>query len=103
MNDSNDPLAAFVADEGDAYGISVTQSLLKRLIETASPEAIVAELDGFLERLALLEMFLEEERRMEIDSTELKQFRIRIRPQLEKEKSNLAAALYGAVARREGG
>jgi hypothetical protein len=99
-----DPLADALegSHHGSPYGGSEAHTVLKRLIETASPDVVADAMEHFLRRLALLEDFLEAQN-LEVDGEQLEQFRSQHLPRLDKATAQLAQMLHGHVARREGG
>ncbi len=98
-----DPLAKLVNDEDGAYGVTPTRSLLKRMYEVSSPEFFLEATEQMLERIVLIEMFLEEEQGYKISKEELEEFRSKRMPDIKKEIGRMVQLLYGSVARREGG
>jgi hypothetical protein len=101
----NDPMADILGDSGgsqDPYGTSEAYTILNRLLNSAPPEVIADAVETFLQRLALLELYLENEE-IDLDAAALKTFRETHLPQLRDATTQLAHLLHGNVARREGG
>jgi len=98
-----DPLSKLIHDEDSAYGVTPTRSLLKRMYDVSSPELFLEATEQMLERIVLIEMFLEQERGYKISKEELEKFRSKNMPEIKQEIGRLASLLYGSIARREGG
>ena len=98
-----DPLSEIMDSGVNPYGITPTMSQLKRLYELSSPHYFLESVESLLERVVVLEMFLEEQRELSISTEELKDFRDRNLPRIQKQADLLAGLMFGSVARKEGG
>lgn len=83
--------------------MSEAYTILLRLVNSAPPEVVADAMKQFLERLALIELYLEEDVQIEVDGEDLKRFRETHMPELKGATTQLAHLLHGNVARREGG
>lgn len=107
MSSARDPMAEALSNSGpgdqDPYGVSEAHTILLRLFNSAPPEVLADAVRTYLERLALLELYLEEAMEVEIDVEALKRFHEQHLPALRAATTQLAHLLHGNVARREGG
>ncbi|MDP8205944.1 MAG: hypothetical protein P9L92_04705 [Candidatus Electryonea clarkiae] len=99
----SDPLAKLLDDEDKIYGKTPTISLLLRMYEVSTPEVFLEEIEKLLERVVLLEMFLEEEHDFHISKEKLEDFRSRRYTDLQVEMGRMASIVYGAISSRESG
>jgi len=86
----------------DPYGGSPALTILRQLFGHAHPEALAHVTESYLERLTLLEMYLEEELELEISSEQLADFLARRQPEVKQETAKMAHLFYGKIASREG-
>ncbi|HEB84886.1 MAG TPA: hypothetical protein ENI92_07790 [Bacteroidetes bacterium] len=100
---ADDPLAGQLSGGGDPYGASTARTTLERLFSLASPQAAAEAAEMMLHRLALLELFFEEEHGVKVEAEELAAFLARRRPDVQREADRLAQYFFGRIAHREGG
>ncbi|MFH0882565.1 MAG: hypothetical protein V2A56_06240 [bacterium] len=100
---SDDPLSQALESGDDPYGTPPAQSVLKTLFKGAHPELLAEATAIFLERLTLLEMYLEQEMNLEIGQKELERFRNSRADDIALETARMAQLFYGKIATREGG
>ncbi len=99
---SDDPLSNALQSDEDPYRTPPVRSILLSLFEGAHP-ALLAEATGtFLERLTLLEMYVEEEMKLPIEQEDLEKFRANHIDELARETARMAQLFYGRIASREG-
>ncbi len=99
----SDPLADHLESEDNPYGYPSTYRILHQLFSSVAPYILAQTTGTILKRLALLEMYLEEERGISVSEDELREFLHRRHPEIEKEMEKLAMFFYGSIARLEGG
>ena len=100
---NEDPLAHALDAGDDPYGTPAAQAILKTLFGSAHPALLADATNQFLERLTLLEMYLEQEMNLDISQEELEQFRSEHAKELADETARMAQLFYGKIATREGG
>jgi len=100
---AGDPLSSAVSEGNNPYGTPPAEAILNSLFKGAHPAVLAEVTRTFLERLTLLEMYLEQELKLEIDSSGLEKFRESHLPDLNREAAKMAQLFYGRVATREGG
>lgn len=98
----SDPLSAILSASGDPYGSSEAQRVLAQALERYGAIATASVTESFLQRIVLLEMFMEEKLQTEISQEELETFLHANRPRINEETGQLAQIFYGKLATREG-
>ena len=98
----DDPLADIV-NEDNISGVTPTHSLLMRMFEQYPPEVSLLTMETLLERVVLLETYIEEVKNFSVSSEELEDFRSRNWPRIEKEIALQTQLMFGKLAGREGG
>lgn len=84
------------------YGGSPALTILRQLFNNAHPDALAFVTESYLERLTLLEMYIEEETDLEIGAEQLEDFLARRHPEVKEETAKMANLFYGKIASREG-
>ncbi len=99
----SDPMAdtLFSNEKGTGAGNALT--ILNALFNQSSPPVMAHATEKILERLVILEMYMEEELKLDISGDELGDFRESHFPRIQGEVGKLANIFYGSVASREGG
>jgi hypothetical protein len=100
---SDDPLSRTLEAGDDPYGTPPAQSVLRTLFEGAHPAVLAEATAVFLERLTLLEMYLEQEMNLDISQEDLERFRASRSDDIAHETARMAQLFYGKIATREGG
>lgn len=100
---SEDPLSKALDTGDDPYGTPPARAVLMALFEGAHPALLADTTTQFLERLTLLEMYLEQEMNLEIGHEDLERFRASRAQDIALETAKMAQLFYGKIATREGG
>ncbi len=98
-----DPLADMLGHGDDPYGARKAQSLLNRLYDSHKREFFLEAVENLMHRVVTLEMYLEEEKDIEVSADELKRFRNSHLPRINEEVERLGQIVFGSVAHKEGG
>ncbi len=99
----SDPLAALLNHDDDPYGAKKAHALLSKLYDSHKREFFLESVENLMQRIVTLEMYLEEEKGMEISADELKKFREAHLPRIHQEVERFGQILFGSVAHKEGG
>ncbi len=98
-----DSLSESLAAGENPYGATQTRAILLRLFESASPEGLTEATEKMLQRIALLEILIEERHGISVEAGELGELLSHDLPRIQEATLQLAHLFYGNVAHREGG
>ncbi len=99
----SDPMEKILSSDSDPYRFSPSKKILEQVMEVGSTEFLADSVEKMLERIALLELFLENRTNITIIEEELTEFQSSDHEKVQEATLQLTHLFFGSISRREGG